>query len=114
MSDEFRAWLSHELKQRSWSYRELARRANISNSLISRTLTGDIPPSADFCIKVAQSLSESPEKLLRLARILPSLPSSEDATLQELWELARNLPPEHRKEALRYIRYLYQSGQEDD
>lgn len=73
-------------------------------------LAGNVPPSADFCIKAAQALGESPIKLLRLAGILP--PAPDDATLQELTELAGNLPPEQRREALRYIRYLYQQGGE--
>lgn len=73
---------------------------------MSRVVTGDMPPSADFCIKVAQALGESPEKLLRLAGILPS--ASEDDTLQELIELARSLPPEDRQQLLDYVRFLYQ------
>lgn len=102
------SWLTKETKQRGWSYSELARRANISQSLVSKTLSGDVPPSADFCIKIASALSESPEKVLRLAGILPSAPASDNDTLQELIELARNLPPEDQKELLDYARFRYQ------
>lgn len=108
MSDELRAWLSRELDQRTWSYRELARRADISNALVSRIMSSDMKASPDFCIKVAQALGETPEKLLRLAGILPSTPTSEDDTLQELIELARSLPPEDREELLKYARFRYQ------
>lgn len=116
MSESLRLLVTQELDKRGWSYRELARQADISNALVSRVLSGDMPASADFCIKIANTLEVSPETVLRLAGILPpASPASpsDDSTLQELVELARNLPPEQRKEALRYIRYLYQSGEDD-
>ncbi|RME79663.1 MAG: XRE family transcriptional regulator [Chloroflexi bacterium] len=109
--DALRYWLAQELQQRGWSHAELARRSGISRPFISQVLSGDAKPSVNFCRKVAAALDESPDKLLRLAGILPPAgPATpeDDATLQELVELARNLPPEQRKEALRYIRYLYQ------
>lgn len=114
MSEALRLWLSQELDRRGWSHRELARNTGFSQSLVSKTLSGERNPSADFCIKVAQVLGESPETLLRLAGILPPGPPaspSDNPTLQELVELARNLPPEQLKELLRYTHYLYQSGQ---
>ena len=115
MSDKLRAWLTEELERLGWSFGELARRAKVSRPLISRTLSGDMPPSADFCIKIAQALGEPPEKVLRLADILPQLPGPEDElTLEEITDTLRNMTPEQRKEALHYIRYLYQKGQQED
>lgn len=108
MSDELRAWLPKELEQRGWSYSELARRTGLSQSLVSKTLLGERHPSADFCVKVAQALGEPPEKVLRLAGILPTGPASDEDTLQELIELARSLPPEDQKEILEYVRFRYQ------
>lgn len=108
MSDELRAWLSQEIEQRHWSHRELARQSGLSNSLVSKTLSGKMNVSITFCYKVAHALGESPEKLLRLAGILPPSPASEDDTLQELIELARSLPPEDQKEILEYVRFRYQ------
>ena len=69
--------------------------------------------SADFCIKVAEVMEVSPEMLLRLAGILPPAPpvlTSDNSTLKEIIEFARNLSSEQQEEVLRYIRYLYQSG----
>jgi transcriptional regulator with XRE-family HTH domain len=111
MSEALRLWLSQELDRRGWSHRELARRGNISHSLVSKTIAGDMPASADFCIKVAQTLEASPEMVLRLAGILPpTFPASpsDDKMLQELVELARNLEPEDKQQVLDYIRFLYQ------
>lgn len=67
-----------------------------------------MPPSPDFCLKIASALGESPEKVMRLAGILPSPPASEDEELEELLDLARGLSPEDRKEILSYIRFRYQ------
>lgn len=113
MSDKLTVWLTEELEKRRWSQRELSRQSGISYPLISQVLAGDVPPSADFCIKISLPLGVAPEMVLRLAGILPDLPASEDATLQELIELARSLPPEQLKEILRYVRYLYQTSQEE-
>lgn len=108
MGDKLKVWLSAELEKRHWSQRELARQSGISQALIWQVLSGDVPTSADFCIKVAQALDEPPDKLLRLAGILPASPASEDDTLQELMDLARSLPPEDREELLKYARFRYQ------
>jgi transcriptional regulator with XRE-family HTH domain len=115
VSNKLRTWLTEELDRLGWSYGELSRRAEVSRPLISRTLSGDMPPSADFCIKIAQALGEPPEKVLRLADILPQLPGAEDElTIEEINDALRGMTPEQRKEALHYIRYLYQKGRHDD
>ncbi|MBE7553127.1 MAG: helix-turn-helix transcriptional regulator [Anaerolineales bacterium] len=108
MSDKLRIWLSKELEKRRWSHGELARLSGISRPLISQVLAGDVTPSADFSIKIAQALGEAPEKVLRLAGILPTSPTSEDDTLQELMELAQSLPVEDREELLKYAKFRYQ------
>ena len=110
MSEALRAWLSEELERRAWSHGELARQAGVSRSFVTRVLLGDASPSVNFCYKVAQALGEAPEKVLRLAGILPTSPASDDSTLTELRDLVENLPPDQRAEALRYLRYLYQTG----
>lgn len=110
MSDEFKAWLSSELKQRGWSYRELARRMELEQSRLSRVLSGRRKATVDFYKKVADVLGEAPEKVLRLAGILSS---EDDPVFKEAVDMLRNLTPQQRQEALRYIRYLYQSRQED-
>ena len=117
MSEGLTVWLSQEIARRGWSHTELAKKASVSRPLVSRILSGDMPASADFCIKVAQALGESPEKVLRLAGILPAAPPAtptDDSILQELVELARNLPSKDRKELLKYARFRYQQREEDE
>lgn len=109
MSNELGDWLSQELDQRRLSYRELAKQAGVSSPQISRVITGVSKAGADFCVKVAQALDESPEKLLRLAGYLPPVaPVDNDPTLQELFDMLRKMSPKQRKEVLPYIRFVYQ------
>jgi transcriptional regulator with XRE-family HTH domain len=109
MSDRLRIWLREELKVRQLPQRELAKKSGISQTRISQTLSGAIPVSAEFCIKVAPVLEVSPEYLLRLAEMLPSESAdSENATTQEIIELLKNLTPGQQQEALNFIKFLNQ------
>lgn len=105
MSEALRGWLSHELDQRRLSQRELARQTGVSQTLVSQILSGDRNPGADFCVKVAGALGESPIKLLRLADILPA--AQGDPALQEIIDLAENLTPEQRRQVLDFIKFIY-------
>jgi transcriptional regulator with XRE-family HTH domain len=111
MDDQFIVWLARELKEKRLSQRELARQSAISQTLISQTLSGDVKPSADFCIKVAGTLGEPPEKLLRLAGILP--PGTDDPSLQELLEVARNLSSENQQDLLNYAKFRFKQEQDE-
>lgn len=108
MNDELKVWLTQELDRRKWSQRELARQADISQAFVNRVLSGDASPSVNFCNKVAQALGEAPEKVLRLAGILPTSPASQNNILQELIELANSLPVADQEELLKYARFRYQ------
>lgn len=102
-------WLSEELERRKWSQGQLARQAGISRSFISMVLSGDANPSVSFCHKVAHALGEAPEKVLRLAGILPTAPASEDEqTLKEIVDIVKNMNPENQQDLLNYARYRYQ------
>lgn len=111
MSDTLRGWLSKKIEQLGWSHSELARRAGVSQAAVSGTISGDRKAGADFCIKVAQALGESPEKVLRLAEILPPIPDTEDATLLELLEIVRNISSQSRQEILNFAKFRYQQEQ---
>jgi transcriptional regulator with XRE-family HTH domain len=112
----FTEWLKQELKSRAWSQNELARRAGISQFAVSSVLSGKRKPGATFCVKVAQAFRASPVYALQLAGILPEdtkLPAGiDDEAVKEILTIARNLPPEKRAEALRYLRFLYQNRNE--
>ena len=108
MSDKLQTWLQEETTRRGWSYRELARQAGVSQSNMSRVVTGDMPASADFCIKVATALDITPAYVLTLAGILPDepTPASTGPITSEIMHLVENLPPEKRKQVLEYVRFI--------
>ena len=108
--ETFSRWIEDSLKARNWKPADLARVAGITDATLSRILNGTRNPGPDFCRAIARALSEPEEKIFRLAGLLSPLPASDDSTLAEIQDLAKNLPPSQRKEALRYLRYLYQSG----
>lgn len=109
MSDSFRQWLISEMEKRRYNQGALAKAIGMSRPFVTRVLNGERAPSVEFCNRVASALGESPEKLLRLAGILPTSPAPDDSpTLQEIVELARNLSPEDQSDVLEYIRFRYQ------
>lgn len=111
MSKDFRDWLTEELNRRGWSKSELARQAGLSPSIVSKMLLGDRNITADQCIKLAQALGLSPVLLLVKAGILPPQESSNDPTIEELLDIARQLPGPAREELLSYARFkLRESG----
>lgn len=108
-------WIFDELNQRGWTPAELAKRAGVNTGTLSRVLTGDRNAGPDLCRAIAKALGEPPEKVFRIAGLLPALATTEDTALQELMELARNMSPEDRTELLNYARYKYrQQTAKDD
>ena len=110
--DDFVKWLNAQTERRSWSNNELGRRAGVSRSTISLVLTGQQSPTWEFCYRMAQALKEPPEKVFRLAGLLPPAPPERDPLIQELLEIARKLDAADRDELLAYARLRYQRAQE--
>ena len=105
---DFGPWLGQEMKKRRLSQRELSRLSGVAQGLISEVINQKREPSQKFVTAVAAALGEPPEKLLRIADILP--PADEDDTLQELIELARNMSPEDRKAVLEFARFKFRKS----
>ncbi len=76
---DFSTWLNQELKVQGWTNSELARRINVVPSTVSMWLTGQKKPSAENCINIAKELNVSPENVLRIAGIMPSIPPEAQA-----------------------------------
>ena len=111
--DKFKPWLLQELKNRSWRRVDFARRAGLSMASLSDVLNGNYRAGPDMCKAIAQALGEPPEKVFRLAGLLPSLPAAEDEQLYELIETFKRLTPEKRREVLDYARWQLQRQQQE-
>lgn len=111
--NDFSVWILDEVNKRGWTPAELAKRAGINTGTLSRVLNGTRNPGPDLCLAVAKALGEPPEKIFRLAGLLPILPAGEeDQTLKEILDIAKNMSPENRQDLLSYARYRYQQEQE--
>lgn len=108
-------WINSELSKRAWSNNELARRSGMSSAGMSLVMTGRNAVTWEFCANVARALGEPPEKLFRLAGLLPQLPLPErDPALQELFDIAKKLSATDREELLAYAKLRYRRAQEKD
>jgi transcriptional regulator with XRE-family HTH domain len=95
-------WISEELKKRGWKPADLAHRAGLSTGSLSNVLSGNRKAGPDLCNAIARALGEPPEKVFRLAGLLPALPATEDEMLNDITEAFKRLSPEKRREVLEY------------
>lgn len=102
--ETFGEWLNAEVEERGWSFRELSRRAGVSQSAISLVLSGE-PPGPKSCRGIARALNLPVEEVFRRAGILP--PSTEKTpSLRELDHLFTQLTPEQQDDVLTFVRAL--------
>lgn len=106
--NELLTWLNTEIGNRGWSNNELARRAGMSSAGLSKVMTGRNAITWDFCYLVAQALKEPPEKLFRLAGLLPPTSPERDQMIQEIVEILKQLSSEERQHILDYARFRFQ------
>lgn len=102
--------LVKELQKRGWSQRELSRRSGISPTQISHVISEQANPGSDFCLAIARALRYSPEEIMRLAGLLPSLPAPV-AEEKEIMHLIRSLPASARAAAIAMLRGLSNNAQ---
>ena len=79
MVNNFVDWLEVELRKKSWSRAELARRASLNQSSLSMIWSGQRNPGKDLCESVARALGYPPEIVFRAAGILPQVPETNEA-----------------------------------
>jgi transcriptional regulator with XRE-family HTH domain len=85
--------------------REFARRCDVSESTISRVVSGKRNPSSDLCRRMAEALRLPPERIFRKAGLLPSTPE-ESPGIKEALYLFRELPDDERRRILLIMRTL--------
>ena len=75
MTNELTSYLIAALDTKSWSQRELARKAGLSTTAINQIVNETARPTADTIVKLAHALGVDPIRMLRLAGILPDVPA---------------------------------------
>jgi transcriptional regulator with XRE-family HTH domain len=100
--DDFIAWLEKELNDRNWSDNQLAKRAGISHSVISKARSG-LRPKWDACEAIAGALQLPVELVFRKAGLLAPRPD-DDVNLEEWNYLLSRLPQPEREELLQIAR----------
>lgn len=107
-------WLQGQLQEKGWSLRELSRRSDLSDSYISNIMSGKREPGAKFYMGVAKAFDLDAAAIERLDRegIDPgNLAAFDEAGLSaEIIRLVQALPPEEKREVLRYVIYLSKRG----
>jgi transcriptional regulator with XRE-family HTH domain len=91
-SKEFTDWLTKEVKQRGWSFRELGRRASLSSGAISKVTTGMIDPTWEFCAKIADALDVPTVDVFQRAGLLPKMPETRRREFERITDILAALP----------------------
>lgn len=112
MASQIRQWLKDKIQDKGWSVRELARRADIAHTTVSRVMTGKLEPTWDFCAAIAGPLGESPIRLFILAGLLTNGNGNNETNYQALLQVARRMSPDQRREVLHFALFLLQQDQE--
>jgi transcriptional regulator with XRE-family HTH domain len=106
--EQLTMWILDELNKRDWTPADLAKRAKIHQATLSNILNGNRKAGPEICLAVADALGERPERIFRLAGLLPPSAGemsdlSEDEA--ELVRLYRQLSPgDDRNYALHFLR----------
>jgi len=105
MNDDFIQWVNTKLSEYNWSIRELSRQTGIDASNLSKILSGKREPGLNFYLSLSKAFEEQPERIFRLAGILPEL-DREEITFQELLEIANRLTPDQRQTIVDFAEFL--------
>ncbi len=103
-TEAFLAWLDKQLAENHLTDTQLANKAGISHSVISKARKG-ILPKWDACVAIANALRVDEVEVFRAAGLLP-LPPEMDADLERLRSACDQVPKNQRKRAYRVLRAI--------
>ena len=105
METELSRWLNKRLADLGWSQRELARRANVSQTTVSEVISGKRKPTWNFCADIARPLGMDPDEVFVLAG-LKRPPPAAVAEEAEVLGILRGLPGSVRDVVVSMLRGL--------
>lgn len=107
MSIDLITVIEQEMNLRGWSIRELARRSELAPTTISDVLGQRTKPGIQFCNGIAHALKEPPERIFRLAGILPPIVIGKEKET-ELLEHFRYLDKDNQNRIIAITRTLHE------
>jgi transcriptional regulator with XRE-family HTH domain len=99
-SIDFPNWLQDQMDKMGWRPRDLAKRAHISDAVISRILRSERGASIDTLLAIASALNVSPITMFRKAGFLPD-GDGDDINFDDWKYLLEKLTPEDQDEIRR-------------
>lgn len=108
----FSEWLIEEMSKRGMSQADLARRTKLTTGGISNLVNQVRKPSPEALSAIAKAFDMQPEEVFRKAGLLPEKPPSDKLTDEAEFLLAQ-MPAHKRAQAINFIRYLAQQGEDD-
>lgn len=102
----FPEWLQSELDNREWTQADLARKAELSRTVISRVMNGERLPGIDFCKGVARALGLRDIDVMRRAGLADPEPVTDAPSLRELITRFATLSDEDQESVLKMVRAL--------
>lgn len=108
--DKLRSWLSNQIND--LSHREVARRLGVSHTKVSRFLSEQDLAGFEFSIAIARYYKRNPLTILSWAGLIPPV-SENDASMDEVIQIMRELDEPSRQLVLNAVRGLYQGFQQD-
>lgn len=109
MAEELTKWIVQQIEMNGWSMSELARRAGLSTTTISDVLAEKANPGTSFCNGVARALGVPPERVFRIAGLLPPVVIGQnEEKRQELDSYWVYLSEEERDTITAMARMLYE------
>lgn len=114
MNDKFSEWLTEQLNELGWSYREFGRRIGTSHSYATNIANGSATADSQTLLRIAQALGVPIHVVLRKAGMLPdTIDPFDDPVVREIYDLLKVLPQRDRYEILEYTRLRYRLFREE-
>jgi len=101
MKTSFAEWLLNQMKHAGLNQSELARRANVNQTVISRLLNEKAAPSTDTLRALAKVFGLPADQVFREAGILPQK-GSKNEIIEQIEHVTDGLPEEEQQNVLEY------------
>ena len=103
---KLREWLSEKVKEDELSHRELARELRMSHTKVSTFLGGQELAGFEFCIAIAKLYHRDPLLILSMGGLVSAYSGEDNATIDEVTQIMRELSESERYLILEAIRGL--------